>query len=68
LVEVGPLLAMVGDWHGLLDSALREEGLKELRGRGRTGRPLGDESFLERLEGLVGRVLKPQKGGRPKNK
>ena len=28
--------------------------------------PLGDERFLERLEGLVGRVLKPQKGGRPR--
>ena len=67
LVKVGPLLGMVGDWQGLLDSALREEELEELRGHGRTGRPLGDEAFLERLEGLVGRVLKPQKGGRPRN-
>jgi hypothetical protein len=67
LVKVAPLLAMVGDWKGLLNSVLREEEeLKELRGHGRTGRPLGDEAFLERLEGLVGRVLKPQKGGRPK--
>ena len=62
LVKVGPLLAMVGDWQGLLDSALREEELEELRGHGRTGRPLGDGTFLERLEGIVGRVLKPQKG------
>jgi len=60
------LLAMVGDWKALLDSALPEEELKELRGHGRTGRPLGDGAFLERLEGLVGRVLKPQKGGRPR--
>ena len=58
---------MAGDWKGLLNSALREEQLNELRGHGRTGRPLGDETFLERLEGLVGRVLKPQKGGRPRN-
>ncbi len=64
LVKVGPLLAMVGDWKGLLDSALREEELEELRGHGRTGRPLGDAAFLERLEGIVGRVLKPQKAGR----
>ena len=64
LVKVGPLLAMVGDWKGLLDSALREEELAELRGHGRTGRPLGDETFLERLEDMVGRVLRPQKAGR----
>ena len=49
LVKVGPLLAMVGDWNALLNSALREEDLNELRGHVRTGRPLGDESFLERL-------------------
>jgi hypothetical protein len=66
LVKVAPLLAMVADWNGLLDSALREEELKELRGHVSTGRPLGDETFLDRLEGLVRRVLKPQKGGRPK--
>ena len=53
-------------WQGLLNRALREEELKALRAHGRTGRPLGDETFLERLEGLVGRVLKPQKGGRPR--
>jgi putative transposase len=67
LVKVAPLLGMVGDWKGLLNSALPEEELKALRGHGRTGRPLGDETFLERLEGLVGRVLKLQKGGRPRN-
>jgi putative transposase len=66
LVKVAPLLAMVGDWQGLLNSALSEEQLKELRGHGRTGRPLGNETFVERLEQLVGRVLKPQKGGRPR--
>ena len=67
LVKVAPMLTMVGDWTGLLDSALREEELVKLRGHGRTGRPLGDETFLGRLENLVGRVLRPQKGGRPRN-
>jgi putative transposase len=66
LVKVAPLLAMVGDWQGLLNSALREEEFKELRSHGRTGRPLGDETFLERLKALVGRILRRQKGGRPK--
>ena len=29
------------------------------------GPELGTTTFLERLEAIVGRVLKPQKGGRP---
>jgi putative transposase len=66
LAKVAPLLAMVGDWQGLLNTALPEEELEAFRRHGRTGRPLGDETFLERLESLVGRVLKVQKGGRPK--
>jgi len=68
LVKVAPLLAMVSDWQRLLDSALPEDQLKEFRRHGRTGRPLGNDSFLERLEALVGRVLKPQKGGRPRKR
>ena len=68
LVKVVPLLGMVGNWKGLLDSAMPEEQLIELRGHGCTGRPLGDATFLERLEALVGRILRPQKGGRPKKR
>ena len=66
LVQVAPLLAMVGDWRGLLDSALPEEQLRELRQHARTGRPLGSAAFLDRLENMVGRILRPQKGGRPR--
>lgn len=58
---------MVGDWHAFLNSAIPEEELTDLRRHGRTGRPLGEEQFLERLEKMVGRVLKPQKRG-PKPK
>ncbi len=67
LVKVAPLLAMVGDWKAFLRSALPEEELRDLREHGRTGRPLGSSAFLDRLESLVGRVLKPQKPG-PKPK
>ena len=65
LVKTAPLLAMVADWRKFLDSAVCEEQLRDLRQHGRTGRPLGSASFLERLESMVGRVLRPQKGGRP---
>ena len=64
LVKVAPMLAMVDDWRALLDSAMCEEDLRELRGHGRTGRPLGGATFVERLERIVGRVLKPRKPGR----
>jgi putative transposase len=67
LVKVAPLLAMVGDWKTFLRSAIAEEELRDLREHGRTGRPLGSSAFLDRLEGMVGRILKPQKPG-PKPK
>jgi putative transposase len=67
LVKVAPLLAMVGNWRAFLRSAISEEELRDLREHGRTGRPLGSSAFLDRLERLVGRVLKPRKPGpRPK--
>jgi hypothetical protein len=43
------------------------EGRGVRRGHARTGRPLGSPTFLDRLERLVGRVLKPHKPG-PKPK
>jgi hypothetical protein len=53
-------------WHGKIGAvAMREEELRDLREHGRTGRPLGSATFLERLEAIAGRILKPQKGGRP---
>jgi len=69
LVKVAPLLGMIGDWRAFLKSAMPEEELRDIRRHARTGRPLGDESFLARLEEMVGRVLKPQKRGpKPKQK
>jgi len=58
---------LIGDWNAFLQSAIPEEDLRDIRQHGRTGRPLGDEAFVGRLEALVGRVLKPQKRG-PKRK
>ena len=66
LAKVAPLLAIIGDWRALLDSALAEEELRDFRRHGRTGRPLGSAAFLDRLESMVGRVLRARKGGRPR--
>ena len=65
LVKVTPLLAMVGDWKAFLNSAVREEEVRDLQEHSRTGRPLGSATFLERLENIVGCVFRPQKAGRP---
>ena len=40
-----------------------EEQLRDLRNHAHTGRPLGDATFVERLEKLVGCVLRPRKRG-----
>ncbi len=65
LVRVAPMLAMVADWRGLLNSAIPEEELRDLREHGRTGHPLGSTTFVYRLEQAIGRVLRPKKPGRP---
>jgi putative transposase len=62
LAQVAPLRAMIADWRGLLDSALDESQLRE---HALTGRPLGDAAFADRLEQIVGRILRPKKTGRP---
>ena len=64
LVKVAPMLAMVPNWRALLDSAMAEEELKQLRAHSGTGHPLGSSTFIERLERTVGRILRPRKPGR----
>jgi putative transposase len=63
LVKVRPLLLMTRGWKRFLTSAASEEQIETFRRHERTGRPLGDEEFLERLEKELGRVLKRQKTG-----
>ena len=65
LVRVAPLLEMLTDWRGFLNSAIPEEELGDLREHARTGYPLGKATFLDRLEKAAGRLLRPRKAGRP---
>jgi putative transposase len=67
MVKVASLLGMAGEWNAFLPSAIPGEQLRDIRRYARTGRRLGGEAFVGRLEALVGRVLKPQKRG-PKRK
>ena len=64
LVKVAPLLAMVHDWRAFSKSQSAKRSCETCADHGRTGRPTGSATFVERLERLVGRILGPQKPGR----
>jgi hypothetical protein len=54
---------LAADW-----APAEQERLQRLRSHAHTGRPAGDETFVDRLESLLGRVLRPKKAGRPRKK
>ncbi len=64
VVEVAPLLDLVSDWADYLGSDDEEAELTSLRGHITSGRPLGTDPFLDRLEASTGRRLRPGKPGR----
>ena len=63
LVKVEPLLEMAGNWGDFLDSVLSNEELEALRSHECTGRPLGNDKFMTKLEKRLGRTLKRMKPG-----
>ena len=68
LVKVRHLNKMIDDWKEFFkegeDSIIAERILKHEH----TGRPLGSEKFILRLEKILDIMLKPKKAGRPKKK
>ncbi|MEN8169444.1 MAG: transposase [Pseudomonadota bacterium] len=65
LVKVRPMLDRVGDWRGYLsDSESDIDDYDVIALHSRTGRPLGDQSFVSVLESLTGRALTPRQPGR----
>lgn len=67
LVKVNPLLQLVPDWESFLADSDDEAMLTTLRKHERTGRPLGSDSFFDRLKVAVGVDWRPKKPG-PKAK
>ena len=57
-----------GDWGGVLGRTRDAEAaeIAKLRRATASGRPLGDEGFVRRLEKTLGRKLNPRRTGRPK--
>ena len=67
LVKVAPMLDRVMNWQAFLDSDLDDATIEAMRKHTKTGRPLGDDTFLDSLEEKVGKVLRPLKRGRKRN-
>jgi putative transposase len=63
LVKVEPLLRIINSWKDFIQMPVSESKIKNLRKHERTGRPLGDDRFIDRLEVLTGRYLRKMKPG-----
>jgi REP-associated tyrosine transposase len=63
LVKVVPMLERMGDWKTFLEGGVDEDTIETIRGNNRTGRPLGKLAYVEKLERLLERNLKPGKRG-----
>ena len=62
IVQTEKLLSLAGDWKVYLREARGDAG-NEIEQHVRTGRPLGDERFIEKAERLLRRDLKKKKPG-----
>lgn len=66
LVTVKPMLERIPDWQVFLDGGVKDAELKRLHQHTKTGRPLGDDEWISKLELENGRRLKAKPVGRPK--
>ncbi|MBU4352994.1 MAG: transposase [Nanoarchaeota archaeon] len=66
LLTDGSLQTMVDDWKQFLSQDEPKQMVEMLRRYERTGRPLGDCWFVKTIEKQMGRILHPQRAGRPK--
>jgi len=64
VVQVAPLLERVKDWREYLMEPLEAEQEELWRRHECTGRPLGETAFLDRIEGILRRIIRPATPGR----
>jgi len=63
LVKVGPLLQIVHSWKEFVEIPALEVEAESIRMHERTGRPLGNDLFIDRLELEIGKSLRKKKPG-----
>ncbi len=67
LVDVAPMRSRVENWREFLKQSSEGVALKNLEKHSKTGRPAGDEKFVQEVERITGRVLSKRKPGRKKS-
>ncbi len=67
LVKVEPLLRIINNRERLLASGMQEKDEIKIKRHSKTGRPLGGQFFIETIEKLLDRRVRPRKPG-PKPK
>ena len=56
----------IKDWLAYLREKEDKELVESIRKNSMTGRPCGDDTFIEAIEGIVGRRLRAMPWGRPR--
>jgi putative transposase len=67
LVRVKPILDRMENWMEYISEPNRLEEEREIRRHENTGRPLGSEAFVKKLEKELGRKLSRQRPGPKRN-
>ena len=63
LSAAGPFDGQIEDWATWINSGLTPDACARIRAATQTGRPCGDESFIQVFEDKLNRLLNPQKPG-----
>lgn len=63
VTDTAPVAARYPDFGALIDAGEDEERSRALRRAETVGRPLGEPAFMDWIEGVTGRKLKPEKRG-----
>lgn len=64
LILKSELTEEISDWASFINQEESEENVKRLRSHLNTGRPLGSDDFIDKLEILTGRTLRKLRPGR----
>jgi putative transposase len=70
LVDLSKWFKMIPakQWHRELVAGLEQKEINAIRLRTHTGRPLGTDNFISKVEKLLGRRVRPLPIGRPKKR
>ena len=68
LVSVSGLYEMIDNWPEFFEQGVDSEAAEKMRKHEKTGRPLGSENFVVKMEKILDRMLRPKKPGRKPKK